>query len=587
MTLLFRNLRLTCQAVADNLGDDPFQFLLQVSRRLPAGVVTPAVRLVLTAAPAGATSTPVVVAEMLSGNLAGVKRRLQLALERNKSPRVAVKLAEIALAANEPAYADKFLALSSGSTGHAAALARRFWYSGAVTEATDVLEGAPGSATRQKGQRARLKSEQALLSGWAPTLPHAPMEPVPDRVLHLLTNSLPHTRSGYAERSHSVLLAQQDAGWETLAVTRIGYPLLVGKLGARQEDSVDGVRYRRLLPASLAANPAGRLQQQAEETLRLALEFRPSVIHTTTHFINGLVAKAVADALGIPWVYEVRGQLADTWASTRGPEAKESERYKLFREREAGIMRSADLVITLGQAMKDNIVAAGVPEAKIVIAPNAVGGEYLVRPPEVSEARTLLGLEQDVQIIGTVSSLVPYEGLDDLISAFTFLAPTNPHLRLLIVGSGVSLPALQDQARRSGFGDRVVFTGLVPAGRARAYHQALDIFVVPRKNLDVTRSVTPLKPVEAMASARPVVASALPALSEIVEDGHTGLLVAPEDPAALAKALDSLLADATLRKAMGRHGRDRVLATRTWAANAAATVQAYRFIATEQSRRTH
>lgn len=587
MTLLFRNIRLTCQIVADNLRDDPFQFLLQASRRLPAHLVTPAARLILAAAPAGATSILVLAAELLSGNPLGLKRRLQLALERKKSARVAVKLAEIALAANEPAYADKFLALSYGAKGYAPALARRFWYVGAVTEATAVLEGTPGSATRQEGQRARLASERALLHGWAPTLAHEPMKPAPDRVLHLLTNSLPHTRSGYAQRSHAILLAQQDAGLQTLAVTRIGYPLLIGKPGARQEDSVDGVRYRRLLPASLAATPADRLQQQAEETLRLALKFRPSVIHTTTHFINGLVARAVADALGIPWVYEVRGQLADTWASTRGPEAKESERYKLFQEREAEIMRSADLVITLGQAMKDNIVAAGVPEGKIIIAPNAVGGEYLTRPRKISEARALLGLEQDAQIVGTVSSLVPYEGLDDLISAFTLLAPTNRHLRLLIVGSGVSLPSLRDQARRSGFGDRVVFTGLVPADRARAYHQALDIFVVPRKNLNVTRSVTPLKPVEAMASARPVVASALPALSEIVEDGHTGLLVAPEDPAALANALDSLLADATLRKAMGKHGRERVLATRTWEANASATVQAYRFIATELSRRAH
>lgn len=587
MTLLFRNFRLTCQTAADSLGDDPFQFFLQASRRVPARLVTPAARLILAAAPAGATSIPVLAAELLSGNLSGLKRRLQLALERNKPPRAAVKLAEIALAANEPAYADKFLAFSPGAKGHAAALARRFWYAGAVTEATAVLEGAPDSATRQKGQRVRLASEKALLRGWAPTLPHVELEPIPDRVLHLLTNSLPHTRSGYAQRSHSVLLAQQDAGWETLALTRIGYPLLVGKLAARQEDSIDGVRYRRLLPATLAATPAGRLQQQAEETLRLALEFRPSVIHTTTHFINGLVAKAVADALGIPWVYEVRGQLADTWASTRGPEAKESERYKLFQEREAEIMGSADLVITLGQAMKDNIVAARVPDGKIIIAPNAVGWEYLLEPRDVSEARTLLGLEQDVQIIGTVSSLVPYEGLDDLISAFTILAPRNPHLRLLIVGSGVSLPALQDQARRSGVGDRIIFTGLVPADRARAYHQALDIFVVPRKNLDVTRSVTPLKPVEAMASARPVVASALPALSEIVENGQTGLLVAPEQPAALAKALDCLLADPTLRKAMGRRGRDRVLASRTWKANASATVQAYRSITIERSRRVH
>ncbi|MDQ0677296.1 glycosyltransferase involved in cell wall biosynthesis [Arthrobacter pascens] len=582
----FRNLRLACGVVADSLADDPFQFLLQASRRLPAELVTPAARMLAGAAPAASTAVPVLVAELLRGDNDGLKRRMELALDRGLPPGKAAKLADIALAADDPVRADQFLTVSSGGRGHAAAQARRFWFGGAVNEAIAALDGERGPVPKNGGQLARLVSEQSLLRGWAPQLPATRMEPVPNRVLHLLTNSLPHTQSGYARRSQSILMAQQDAGWETLAVTRLGYPVLVGKLGANLQDRVDGVRYQRLLPARLAATPAGRLQQQAEETLRLALEFRPSVIHTTTHYVNGLVARAVAEALGIPWVYEVRGQLADTWASTRGPEAKESQRYKLFQERESEVMRSADLVVTLGETMKGNILATGVQEGKIIVAPNAVGGDYLREPLGVREARQQLGLEQDAQIIGTVSSLVPYEGLDDLVAAFALLAPSNPKLRLLIVGSGVSLPSLQDQARRTGFGDRVIFTGLVPSDQARAYHQALDIFVVPRKNLDVTRSVTPLKPVEALASGRPVVASALPALAEIVDDGSTGLLVPPEDPAALAQSLASLLADAPLRDAMGQSGRQRVLRTRTWDANAAVCVQAYRAAAAGRSRRS-
>lgn len=235
--------------------------------------------------------------------------------------------------------------------------------------------------------------------------------------------------------------------------------------------------------------------------------------------------------------------------------------------------------------MKENIVAAGLSEGKVIVAPNAVGGDYLAEPTDVSEARNQLGLEQDAQIIGTVSSLVSYEGLDDLVAAFALLAPSHPQLRLLIVGTGVALPSLQEQARKCGFGHRITFTGLVPRERAKVYHQALDIFVVPRKNLEVTRSVTPLKPVEALASARPVVASALPALAEIIDDGRTGLLVAPENRAALAEALASLLAHPSLRRIMGTSGRKHVLATRTWAANAEVCVQAYSALATDKSRR--
>ena len=196
----------------------------------------------------------------------------------------------------------------------------------------------------------------------------------PNRVLHLLTNSVPHTGSGYARRSHSILTAQQEAGWEALAVTRLGYPVQIGALTAKKRDVVDGVRYERILPAHMASTMDERLQQQASEILGIAHEFRPSVLHTTTHFVNGLVAREVAKALDVPWVYEVRGQLADTWASSRDEAARSSERYELFTAREADVMRSADLVVTLGESMKRNIAAMGVPDDKILISPNAVGG---------------------------------------------------------------------------------------------------------------------------------------------------------------------------------------------------------------------
>ncbi|MEV7606248.1 glycosyltransferase family 4 protein [Paenarthrobacter sp. NPDC089322] len=490
------------------------------------------------------------------------------------------------MAANDLPLADRFLSMSRGTSGNAATMARRFWYDGAISEAIAVLaQDSDRSHKRGSVQLCRLQSEQAVLDGWMPALPSTPMVPEPKRVLHLLTNSLPHTQSGYARRSHEILLAQKAAGWETLAVTRLGYPVLVGKLGAGLVDVVDNVRYQRLLPPRMEPTTSGRLQQQAEELLKLALEFRPSIIHTTTHYANAIVARAVAQALGIPWVYEVRGQLADTWASTRGPEATASERYRLFQDRESDSMLSADLVFTLGEAMKANIAAAGVPAERILLAPNGVGGSYLEAPLSVAEARRQLGLDVDAQIVGTVSSLVDYEGLDDLIAAFEVLAPEHPRLQLLIVGDGASMPALQHQAVKTGLGNRIRFVGRVPASLARTYHSAFDAFVVPRKNLGVTRSVTPLKPVEAMACSRPVLASDLPALAEIVDHGVTGLLVRPEDPAELARSLAQLLADPPQMTAMGIAGRDLVLSTRTWDANAAAYVRAYQALTNERQRR--
>ena len=573
MIQLFRNLRLAAGMAKSHLTDDPLTLLLQVSRRLPATFVQPIASTFAEFAPRTSAALPSLLADLISGDDAGVQRRLKLALDGQLDVGGAKRLADVAIAAQLPTEAEVFIQRAAGAKGLEQVQARRLWHEGEASNAVEALAGTGRAGT---AQRERLLGELRVLTGATPTLGRREFVPLQGRVLHLLTNSLPHTTSGYAQRSHSILAAQRDAGWEVLAVTRIGYPVHVGKLAAGAVDVVDGIRYQRLLPGPLAQTLDARLQQQTEELLKVVLDFRPAVLHTTTHYVNALVVRAVARAVGIPWVYEVRGQLADTWASSRGASAKRSERYRLFQEREAEVMNDADLVVTLGREMKSNIVAAGVPESKVLISPNAVGGDYLNEPLDVVSARRVLGLAEGGHYIGTVSSLVAYEGIDCLIEAFNILAPRFPELRLLIVGDGASRPALELQARNSHHADRIIFTGRVPRGEAVTYHQALDVFAVPRRDLEVTRSVTPLKPVEALASARPVVASNLPALQEIVTDGVSGTLVPADDAGQLADAVEVLLRDGPLRNSLGRNGRSQVLESRTWPATARALSAAYR-----------
>jgi glycosyltransferase involved in cell wall biosynthesis len=574
MKEVLSNFRLAAGAVSEHLTDDPALLALQISRRLPQRFVQPAARLLRGWRGASQLSVTSLIAALISGEQQQVVQRLQLVADQGGlGAEQARALADVALVANQPDLAGLLLSFADGDSRIRGAMARKLWYQGASTEAVEVLRDAESTAERRQGER--LAGELRVLEGWQPRLPTVQMQPVEKRVLHVLTNSLPHTASGYAQRTHSILLEQRAAGWEPLAVTRIGYPVQVGKVLAGHQDVVDGIQYRRLLPSKLGRTMDSRLQQQAELLLGIALTFRPSILHTTTHFVNALVTRAVAEAVGIPWVYEVRGQLADTWAASRGPEATESERYGLFHEREAEFMRSADLVVTLGQTMKSNIVDAGVDPSGVLVAPNAVGGDFLDEPMPAREARAHLGIDPDGLYLGTVSSLVAYEGIDDLVAAFIGMAEEHPNVKLLIVGDGTALPSLREQVRKAELADRVIFTGRVPRDQASLYHQALDVFVVPRKDFAVTRDVTPLKPVEAMACARPVVASRLPALNEIVCDGVTGLLVEPENPAALAATLSHLVMSEELRRTLGGAGRKAVLETRTWAANASAIADAY------------
>lgn len=566
-----RNLALAASTIADHLTEAPFVLALQSLRRLPSSIVRPLARSVSGMAPK--SGHPVfMLASHAAGDESGLLARFENLLTSPGAPVRSIRAADVALAAGQPDWADEFLQRVPDNKRALGTIARRKWYSGDMSGAVEVLEREAGHIRKQ---RERLRSELEIFRGWRPELRGGTAEPKPTRILHLLTNSVPHTGSGYAQRSHSILTAQKAAGWDPLAVTRLGYPVQIGVLRAAGEDVVDGISYQRLLPRKMAKSMSGRLQQQAEALLEISQQVRPSVIHTTTHFVNGLVAHEVAHALGVPWVYEVRGQLADTWASSRGEDARQSERYCLFMEREAEVMCSADLVITLGESMKQAILAAGVPEERILISPNAVGGGYIGEPLQQREARQALGLEGNNLYIGTVSSLVDYEGLDDLVTSFALLAPRLPKLRLVVVGDGTAAPSLRNQVKLLGVSNKVIFTGRVPAEKARLYHQALDVFVVPRKDLTVTRSVTPLKPVEALASARPVVASRLDALTEIVQDGVNGRLFTPGDPGDLADVLQELLEDEGMRRRLGAAGRQGVLATRTWEANALALGRAY------------
>ncbi|HLR44062.1 MAG TPA: glycosyltransferase, partial [Brevibacterium sp.] len=416
----------------------------------------------------------------------------------------------------------------------------------------------------------------------------------PLRVLHLVTNSLPHTQSGYAVRTHNILTALRQHGIESLALTRTGYPVMIGKPFCGDEDVVDGIRYRRTLPPSLGATPQGRLEQEVDEAIHLVEEFRPHVLHATTDFRNALVAQAVSAATGIPWVLEVRGLLEKTWiASHRSPEgrarAAESEKVARIAAAEARLARQAGAVVTLSRTMAEVLRDRGVRAENITLVPNGVDSSLLDEELSPAQARARIDspLPADALAVGAVSALVDYEGFDTLLRAVAALLQgslvpehVRDRLHVVLVGDGVSAPALSKLARELGIADRLHIPGRVPRDRARDWVQALDVVVVPRRDLEVSRTVTPQKPIEAMALARPVVVSDLPALRETVENSAgeaVGVLVPPDDSQALGAALAALLADPARRAALGAAGRA-AAAERTWAAMMGRYEGAYRAV---------
>ncbi len=560
-----RTLALGVTTAGGMLREDPLLLVVQASRRAPHRATRAVARVLLAGRPRGR------VREVAGYWLAGHRDRAAAVLPAAR-PRGALGarlLRELAVELEAVPAA----ALPPGS-----ARARAQWRAGDLTAAlaTARAAGAARLADRYAAELATLDPAFTVPTRAAtggPARPTRRTGVTGSHALHLLTNSLPHTQSGYSLRSHAALRAQADAGIEVLAATRIGYPVSVGHVPARSTDVVDGVRYARVLPARMPATTVARAARTVDLLAPLARAAGTTVVHTTTPYGNGQVARALAAELGVPWVYEVRGLLEQTWVSGRsGPAAREraagSERFTLLRAQEAAVAASADHVVTLSATLRDDLVVRGVPADRVTLVPNAVDERLLLLPDDgPGAARRALGLPEDGFWVGTVSSLVGYEGLDTLIDAVALLRARGVDARACLAGDGVARPELERRAAEAGIAGAVLLPGRVPAADAPRWHRALDVFVVPRRDVEVCRRVTPLKPVEAMALGRPVVASDLPALAEVLAGG-AGRLVPAEDAAALADVLDEVREDAAARAALVGAGRE-VAAGRTWARNGA------------------
>jgi glycosyltransferase involved in cell wall biosynthesis len=403
------------------------------------------------------------------------------------------------------------------------------------------------------------------------------------RVLHLVTNALPHTNAGYTQRTHRIAVAQREAGTDAHVATRAGYPLTKGVLDPRSMVRVDGIPYHRLLPWTAPGDHAEELRAGLRLASELVEELRPDVLHAASNHHNARLALELGRRYGLPVVYEVRGFLEESWLSRDPSRSVDDAFYRAERASETECMLAADLVVTLGEAMRADIEARGVPRERLLVVPNAVDESFLEPLPSGAGVREGLGIGPEEFVVGTTTSCFGYEGLGVLLDAVALMRERGDRAHALVVGDGPELATLRDRAERLGLAGAAHFTGRVPAERVRHHHAALDVFVVPRLDERVCRLVTPLKPVEAMAGGLPVVASDLAALREIVEPGVTGELIPAGESAGLADVLTNLAYSHQKRTSYGRAGQERVGANRTWTEAVYRYSQAYRVLIRKMS----
>jgi phosphatidylinositol alpha-1,6-mannosyltransferase len=387
------------------------------------------------------------------------------------------------------------------------------------------------------------------------------------RVLHVLDHSIP-LHSGYTFRTLAILREQRKLGWETFHLTS-------PKHTATQvlEEDVDGWHFYRTPHGDSAARLPGlgemALMRQLERRLtEVAAQVRPQIIHAHSPVLNAIPALRVGRRLGIPVVYEVRAFWEDA-AVDHGTTAEGSLRYRLTRRLETHALRQAAHVFTICEGLRGDIAQRGVPAQRITVIPNAVDIEKF-EPGGTADAalKARLGLS-GATVVGFIGSFYAYEGLDLLLQALPAMLQRRPELRVLLVGGGPQDAALKAQAAALGVADKVVFTGRVPHAEVQRYYDLVDVLAYPRHSMRLTELVTPLKPLEAMAQGRLLVASDVGGHRELIRHGETGWLFKAGSAEALVDAIDQLLARRAQWPGLRAAGRTFVENERNWSASVA------------------
>lgn len=275
--------------------------------------------------------------------------------------------------------------------------------------------------------------------------------------------------------------------------------------------------------------------------LRAVLRFRPHFIYERYALFN-FAGVLVARLFRIPLVLEVNSPLA-----LEAAEEGLLRLRRLARWSEARICNAASLVVAVTGVLRSMLIEGGADGRRVRVLHNGVSRErFYPKPPDPS-LRSALGLE-GCFVIGFVGWFRPWHGLELLLEAFRRAGFTARPARLLLVGDGPAMPSLRQKVESMGLSGSVIFTGAVPHREIPAYVSLFDCAVQPAAN----PYCCPMKIIEYLAMAKPVVAPAQPNISELVDHGVEACLFHPGDADSLASALVALAEQPGLLDALRR-----------------------------------
>jgi teichuronic acid biosynthesis glycosyltransferase TuaC len=272
---------------------------------------------------------------------------------------------------------------------------------------------------------------------------------------------------------------------------------------------------------------------------KLKNTFGFDLIHAHAICPDGFAASRIGRPMGTPVVCTIHGSDINVYP----------HRTRLTRLVTEKAIQSVDAIVTVSAALKENTLALGTPKRAIRVIPNGVDLERFASMDR-EQARAELALPQDKKILVFASRLDQSKGLSDLLAAHRTVLSHGKHCLLVLLGEGPYREHLERQANQLGLEDWVIFAGHKPHAEVAKWISACDLVVQP----SVTEG-SPLPVYEALVCGRPVIASRVGGIPELIVSDDYGLLVPPADPEALGDALLCGLEKAWDTEQIRRHGR--------------------------------
>jgi len=326
----------------------------------------------------------------------------------------------------------------------------------------------------------------------------------------------------------------------------------------------DGIFFDRFrdLGVTMLELPLSRLGvRHLPMAVRLIREYGIDIVHTHGKG-PGLYGRLAARWLGVPAVHTFHGIHYSSYSRIG---------QSLYLVLERRLSRLSHAIINVSETQEAEGLALKLFEpAQSVVVVNGVDVDEMDRAlRESSVDRDTLGLGGDDFVIGCVSRWDPVKRIEILLQAVGRLTVRMPRLALLLVGGGGEEARIRRLVAIAGLQDRVIFTGFL--GNPSRVYGLLDLYVATS-----LKEGLPLAPLEAMSASLPIVATDVPGHRDVVVPRETGLLVPPEDSAALALAIATLAGDPARRRKMGEAGRQRVVEHFSIAAMRDETAAVYR-----------